>query len=119
MGSKEQLLKESWFNRGVDAVSWYPPRRLYACPLCMGLFDELSDVTLEHAPPSCFEGSELTLTCWSCNNRGSAVDKELGRYVKLRDFFLGKPGLPSSAVFSMGDSAANITYQNKLDGSGC
>jgi len=65
------VLKEDWFNRGVQAFGEVAPKHRgagYACPLCLGISPSPATFTFEDVPPESVGGRPLLLTCVRCNS---------------------------------------------------
>ena len=69
------------------------------CPICLSEFDRSdvvagSEVTLEHAPPKSLGGFPICLTCKSCNNKASLIDRHASSSVKARNAWARGHGAP-------------------------
>jgi hypothetical protein len=67
---------------------------LFACPVCLRLFDrealEAREVTEEHVVPGSLGGRMVTLTCRKCNcTAGSRLESQLVRRLEREDFLAG------------------------------
>lgn len=60
------------------------------------------ELNAEHAPPAWAGGSELALTCKSCNNgAGTLFDAEAQKQHDLRSIFAGQADQPIRAALSI------------------
>ena len=69
------------------------------CPICLSEFDRSdvlagTEVTLEHAPPKSLGGAPVCLTCRSCNNKASLVDRHAYLSLKARKAWAAGRGVP-------------------------
>ncbi len=98
--------KERWVREAVaitDVIIKDADGR-YLCPLCIEWFDDLADLTLEHAPPESVDGRPIAVTCRDCNSRGGhTVDHELRRVETVLEFAERRMTAPMPATFRIGD----------------
>lgn len=93
--------------------------KTYICPICTGLFDENSIfqsstnyLTLEDAPPKSLGGSQVALTCYSCNNGlGTDIDWHLSEKITELDYQEKITGSELKAKFSLGKYTVNGKIQ--------
>ena len=94
--------RERWVREAVgitDALTTNGSGR-YLCPLCLGWFSDVDDLSLEHAPPESVGGRQITVTCRHCNSTaGHTVDAELRWAETIRDFGSHRMTRPMSATF--------------------
>jgi HNH endonuclease len=87
--SNHRAKKERWVRDAVaitDALTRDGDGR-YLCPLCLGWYTDLDDLSLEHAPPESVGGRHIAVTCRDCNSRGGyTVDAELRRAQTVVEF---------------------------------
>jgi hypothetical protein len=76
----------------------------YLCPLCLDWFEDLDDLSLEHAPPKSLGGRHMAVTCRDCNSRsGHTVDAELRHAETLYEFGSRSMTKPMPATARYGD----------------
>jgi hypothetical protein len=91
----------------------------YICPICLGEFskDDLSStsvnpLTLEDSPPKSLGGSQIALTCASCNHKlGKDIDWHLSERLKELDFNEKITGAKQIGKFILGDISVNGEIQ--------
>lgn len=77
MAKGKEVKKNRLYEQGCHNCSKLTGQKLYCCPIC-GEIKEISDLTLEHAPPRSMDGKEIILTCYKCNNTaGSKIDAQV------------------------------------------
>lgn len=119
--SDEQMSREkriALFHRGADAVrAAFGLVDTYLCPVCGEEYDrgaaESSVLTLEHVPPASIGGTELVLTCKTCNNgSGHEVDAHVDRraeLVRLNQLFGGRRDHQASMKLEIDDGSFSET----------
>ena len=75
----------------------------FLCPLCLGWFTELDDLSLEHAPPKSVGGRHIAVTCRDCNSTaGHGIDAALRWTERVREFGTQSMKKPMPATFTVG-----------------
>ena len=85
-----------WIAKGIEAVNLVDPRvgERYCCPLCLRLFKDHIDLSIEHAPPVGAGGASVAFTCRECNSRaGHELEHHLATNRRLARFVEGKATL--------------------------
>jgi hypothetical protein len=107
-----------WFQQAVTAIKQLGASddwNAYSCPLCRRDFPiealATRDLTFEHAPPESLGGSEICLTCRSCNNdSGRGVDAQMRKAENLLELALGKMTEPRPVLLQIGPARIAANY---------
>lgn len=86
---RSNKLRHKYFNDACEALQKIlrPPQVGYVCPLCLRLFRNLTDLSLEHVPPKSRGGKPICLTCKYCNSTaGHTIDVAVQRDLSLKQF---------------------------------
>jgi HNH endonuclease len=109
----------NWVREAVaitDALTQNGAGR-YLCPLCLEWFDDLQDLSLEHAPPASVGGSHIAVTCRGCNSTaGSSIDAALRWTETVRQFGSQAMTKPMPATFSFAGIEQRVAAQFGPDG---
>lgn len=113
--------KEHLFSKGAHSIRRLSNHHgsLYACPLCLRVFDAPSlvegDLTLEHVPPASVGGRGIALTCRECNSKaGHKIEAQLHRQQEVMDFIravAGKGKFSGRVKVEMSDVETNVNAE--------
>ena len=105
--------RELWFERGADALASVRPDievRGCCCPLCLRVFTEPDDFSIEHVPPASIGGREMVLTCKECNHRsGAGLDVQMKRIDTLEGFARRQMKAPMRGQMTVGGVTTNVS----------
>ena len=98
-------VKTQWCKRCVEAVGRVQPKvaGYFVCPLCLNCYDEVDDVTREHAPPKSLGGHSVALTCRECNSTaGHTLDVHARRFENVIDLAAKRLAEPTRVRLEFG-----------------
>ena len=101
-------------NKIVSKIEFHDNNK-YICPICLDQFSEndlnktsSNPLTLEDSPPKSLGGSQIALTCASCNNTlGKDIDWHLSERMNELDFKERIIGAKQVGKFSLGSITVN------------
>lgn len=101
------------FSRYLNLPKELLGKKLYACPMCLTVFDESGldqsqkhRLTLEDVPPKKLGGKPLVLTCNICNNKsGTQYDSHLLNQTRAVNFLSRKEGGQKEVVIQINDKS--------------
>ncbi|WP_456459244.1 hypothetical protein [Reichenbachiella sp.] len=109
------LYSKNWihFSKYLSLPKEFQGKGLYACPMCLTLFDETGldqskerRLTLEDVPPKKLGGKPLILTCNTCNNQsGTKYDSHLLNQTRAENFLRRKEGGQKEVVIQINNKS--------------
>ncbi len=84
----------------------------YVCPLCLRSFDDVAELSREHAPPESAGGRVVGLTCRQCNSEGGhRIDHHVAAEADLRRALRGSTDREWSAVVDVNGRPARAAMR--------
>lgn len=109
---REGTRKRQYFDLAVASLRnvLRPSPPGYVCPLCLELFEDPEDLSLEHVPPASIGGKAICLTCRVCNSQsGHSVDAALHWESRIRGFFV-RGGRTERAQLLIDEVKLNVDF---------